>query len=197
MGMIANLVTGAGAARTIGQAAEGLSEVFVPNATKAQALAHAAQRAALEQLGDEFALERRGLFDRTVDGFNRLPRPMLAMGTLGLFVYAMAEPVGFSTRMEGLAYVPDPLWWLLGAIVSFYFGARELHYRRSPESLSPIREPVLSAWINPDRPEMAADATFTDAAMVEPAVAQTTVAEPVVAEPAAPAEPVAAGNKPE
>jgi hypothetical protein len=27
-------------------------------------------------------------------------------------------------RMEGLALVPEPLWWLMGAIVSFYFGAR-------------------------------------------------------------------------
>jgi hypothetical protein len=26
--------------------------------------------------------------------------------------------------MTGIALVPDPLWWLLGAIVSFYFGAR-------------------------------------------------------------------------
>jgi hypothetical protein len=26
--------------------------------------------------------------------------------------------------MVGLALVPEPLWWLLGAIVSFYFGAR-------------------------------------------------------------------------
>ena len=56
---------------------------------------------------------------------------MLALGTLGLFVYAMAEPAGFSTRMQGLALVPEPLWWLLGAIVSFYFGARELHHQRS------------------------------------------------------------------
>jgi len=26
--------------------------------------------------------------------------------------------------MQGLALVPEPLWWLLGAVVSFYFGAR-------------------------------------------------------------------------
>jgi hypothetical protein len=32
--------------------------------------------------------------------------------------------------MQGLAYVPEPLWWLLGAVVSFYFGARELHHYR-------------------------------------------------------------------
>ena len=33
--------------------------------------------------------------------------------------------------MQGLALVPEPLWWLLGAIVSFYFGARELHHQRT------------------------------------------------------------------
>ena len=32
--------------------------------------------------------------------------------------------------MQGLALVPEPLWWLMGAIVSFYFGAREAHYFR-------------------------------------------------------------------
>ena len=56
---------------------------------------------------------------------------MLALGTLGLFGYAMAAPAGFSTRMQGLALVPEPLWWLLGAVVSFYFGARELHHQRT------------------------------------------------------------------
>jgi hypothetical protein len=33
--------------------------------------------------------------------------------------------------MQGLQLVPEPLWWLLGAIVSFYFGARELHHQRT------------------------------------------------------------------
>jgi len=45
-------------------------------------------------------------------------------GAIGLFVVAMVDPVWFSTRMQGIALVPDPLWWLMGAIVSFYFGAR-------------------------------------------------------------------------
>jgi holin (3TMs family) len=47
-----------------------------------------------------------------------------------LFTFAMADPVAFGIRMQGLGLVPDPLWWLLGAIVSFYFGARELHHFR-------------------------------------------------------------------
>ena len=36
----------------------------------------------------------------------------------------MVEPLWFAERMQGIALVPEPLWWLLGVIVSFYFGAR-------------------------------------------------------------------------
>ncbi|MCK0166907.1 holin family protein [Jannaschia sp. S6380] len=144
------LMRGIGAIGTLGRAARDIGEVFVPNATKGQRLEHAAQRAALEQLGAEFALERRSLFDRCVDGLNRLPRPMLALGTLGLFVYAMSEPAGFSARMQGLAHVPEPLWWLLGAIVGFYFGAREMHYVRRPTPPPPLPAPRMSAWHAPE-----------------------------------------------
>ena len=99
-------------------------EVFRPNA-EAQAMRDASREAAaLTQFAAEFAVPRRGLFDRFMDGLNRLPRPMLALGTLGLFVAAMADPVWFAQRMQGVALVPEPLWWLMGAIVSFYFGAR-------------------------------------------------------------------------
>ena len=36
----------------------------------------------------------------------------------------MVNPIWFASRMQGIALVPEPLWWLMGAIVSFYFGAR-------------------------------------------------------------------------
>ena len=99
-------------------------EVFRPNA-EAQAMRDASREAAaLAQFAAEFSVPRRGFFDRFMDGLNRLPRPMLALGTLGLFVAAMADPVWFAQRMQGVALVPEPLWWLMGAIVSFYFGAR-------------------------------------------------------------------------
>lgn len=99
-------------------------EVFRGNAEAADIRDAAYRSAALAQFGGEFALERRGIFDRFVDGLNRLPRPALAMGTLGLFISAMVDPIWFAARMQGVALVPEPLWWLLGAIVSFYFGAR-------------------------------------------------------------------------
>jgi hypothetical protein len=43
----------------------------------------------------------------------------------------MVDPAGFGARMAGLNQVPEPLWWLLGAIVGFYFGAREAHHFRA------------------------------------------------------------------
>lgn len=99
-------------------------EVFRPNA-EAEAVRDAAhEAAALAQFAAEFGIERTGWFDRFIDGLNRLPRPMLAFGVLGLFVSALADPVWFAARMQGVALVPEPLWWLMGAIVSFYFGAR-------------------------------------------------------------------------
>ena len=99
-------------------------EVFRENAEAGAARSAQVQGEAMGQYGAEFAVPRQGGFDRFMDGVNRLPRPMLALGTLALFVTAMVDPLWFSERMQGIALVPEPLWWLLGVIVSFYFGAR-------------------------------------------------------------------------
>jgi len=98
-------------------------EVFRPNAEAEVGRTADYQAAALQQFGAEFN-GQRGLFDRVIDGLNRLPRPAMALGVMFLIGSAMVDPVWFASRMQGLALVPDPLWWLLGAIVSFYFGAR-------------------------------------------------------------------------
>ena len=50
----------------------------------------------------------------------------------------MIDPEAFAKRMVGLNAVPEPLWWLLGAIVAFYFGARETHYFRTRGVVSPF-----------------------------------------------------------
>ncbi len=130
MGVIGALLGADKAIAAAGDAARGVAEVFTPSATRRMELSAEAQMAALRQLGAEYQLVPDGWFDRFVNGINRLPRPMMAFGTLGLFVYAMIDPESFARRMIGLNAVPEPLWWLLGAIVGFYFGAREAHYFR-------------------------------------------------------------------
>ncbi|MCC5962070.1 MAG: holin family protein [Rhodobacteraceae bacterium] len=124
------LFGGGGKARGLGGAVTSVAEVFRPNATRRMELGHDAYKAAHASHLAEFQYGRAGWFDSFVNGLNRLPRPLLALGTLGLFTYAMAEPAGFAQRMQALAHVPEPLWWLLGAVVAFYFGAREAHHLR-------------------------------------------------------------------
>ena len=99
-------------------------QVFRENAENGAVRASTARADSLTQFASEFVHPQRGVFDRIVDGLNRLPRPALALGTIWLFVAAMERPEQFAQGMQGLALVPEPLWWLMGAIVSFYFGAR-------------------------------------------------------------------------
>lgn len=130
MGMIDRFLGVGQGVTALGSAATGMAEVFVQNATRRMELDEQAYAHAITQAGQEFLVARTGWFDGFVNGLNRLPRPLLALGTMGLFIYAMVEPGGFGLRMQGLQQVPEPLWWLLGAIVGFYFGAREAHHFR-------------------------------------------------------------------
>ena len=100
------------------------AEVFRENAEAGAQRGADAHAQAMSQFGGEFTRTGKGGFDRFMDGLNRVPRPALALGTLALFIAAMADPVWFAARMQGIALVPEPPWWLLGVIVSFYFGAR-------------------------------------------------------------------------
>ncbi len=158
MGVIEKVIGAPGAVSALGQAAKGVAEVFVPSATRKMELSAEAQMAALNQLGEEFSLAPQSWFDRLVNGLNRLPRPLLAFGTLGLFVFAMFDPVSFAQRMVGLNAVPEPLWWLLGAVVAFYFGARETHYFRNRQVTEPVvAVPVAGAAAAPDANPALAD----------------------------------------
>lgn len=118
-------------------------EVFRENAEAgAEREAHV-QMQALSQFATEFSRSDRSAFDQFIDGINRIPRPAMALGTLGLFVAAMVDPVWFASRMEGITLVPEPLWWLLGAIVSFYFGAR--HQQKGQEFQRSVADIVSRA----------------------------------------------------
>ena len=100
------------------------AEVFRANAEEEAERSQQLRIEALKQFAREYESKNDTPFNRFMDGVNRLPRPALALGTLGLFLAAMIDPIWFAARMQGIALVPEPLWWLLGVVVSFYFGAR-------------------------------------------------------------------------
>ncbi|MGZ3216424.1 holin family protein [Paracoccus sp. T5] len=165
MGLIDRFIGVAPTVTALGSAATGMAEVFTQNATRRMELDEEAYARAIGQHGQEFAQPANGWFDGLVNGLNRLPRPLLALGTMALFIYAMIEPVGFGLRMEGLQAVPEPLWWLMGAIVGFYFGAREAHYFR--HRVWPDRKATGDAASSPasattPRPVVLPDDDFAD-----------------------------------
>jgi hypothetical protein len=112
--------------------AKAMVEVFTPNAEREAERAHDERMAvseqdlaALRQFAAEFhARERRTWWDALVDGLNRLPRPLLTLGVLGLFLLAPLDPVRFLALAKAYELMPDGFWALLSVIVAFYFGGR-------------------------------------------------------------------------
>ena len=104
--------------------ATNLIEVFKENSEASAVRDAHLRQATLAQFQQEFRASPPSRFNSFMDGVNRIPRPTLALGTIALFACAMFEPKWFTERMQGLAYVPEPMWWLMGVVVSFYFGAR-------------------------------------------------------------------------
>lgn len=141
-------------------------------------------------LAAEATAPRGATYDRIVDGLNRLPRPLMVLGSMALFGYGVADPAGFAQRMDGLRQMPDQLWWLLGAVVSLFFGAREAHHFRLKKAME-----VLF----PDDPATENAATEPKKAGAENPIAATSFPSPAPAapEPAAPPAVAARGTAPD
>lgn len=85
------------------------------------------QMAVLDQYAAEFqGPERLGGWNSFVDGLNRLVRPLMTFGTIGLFVWCAFDPISFTVAMTALQAVPEMLWYILLSIVAFWFGGRVL-----------------------------------------------------------------------
>lgn len=112
--------------------AKELVEVFKPNAENQAKRVHKERMelsrqdlASLEQFAAEFKSKRTSTaWDSFVDGLNRLPRPLITLGIVGLFVLAPADPIRFLEIARAYQIMPDGFWALLSIIIAFYFGGR-------------------------------------------------------------------------
>ena len=95
MGLMNRLLGVGEASVAVGSAVENVAEVFTVNKTKAELARKAQSMATLDQYASEFSLSSVRCFDSFINGLNRLPRPIMALGTVGLFVFAMANPDAF------------------------------------------------------------------------------------------------------
>ncbi len=89
----------------------------------------------------------RAAYDRLLDAVNRLPRPLMVLGSLALLGSALVAPDWFQARMDALSDMPEALWWIIGAVLSLHFGGRyqerSLEARR--EAVPPVALPEASA----------------------------------------------------
>lgn len=99
------------------------------NKEKREQAEHSENMSILGQFANEFKDGNRTWFDSLIDGLNRLPRPFLALGVLGLLAFAPYDPVKFAEIMNVYQLVPPWLAALFAVIVGFYFGARHLEKR--------------------------------------------------------------------
>ena len=146
MGLISWVLGGGAkqAAAAVGQVAG----VFKPNAEASETRGHAYDWAALAQYTAEFAHPRRGWFDGLVDGLNRLVRPAITFGLLGILPAVVIWPEG-----AALALLPAGYWALVTVIIGFYFGGRmqlkaqdfqksvQSAANRAPEVIANIKRP--------------------------------------------------------
>ena len=128
MGFFSDLNPVTGLVKGIGNAVSGVAKVFVGDKSARDSQDSASNMATLNQFAAEFG-RGKTWFDSLIDGINRLPRPFLALGVLGLLVWAPMDPLGFASAMNAYALVPDWLAMLFAVIVGFYFGARHLEQR--------------------------------------------------------------------
>lgn len=99
-------------------------EVFRPNAEAADQRSHDLDSAALAQLGAEFQAQDKGWFNSFMDGVNRLPRPLMVMGIFGVLVWTPYDPIGSAQVFTAWSLIPVEFWYIILAIVTFYFGGR-------------------------------------------------------------------------
>lgn len=119
------------ALNAVGNTVVKVAGAFKPNAEAQAARDETARAAALAQFAAEFQRPKSTWFDSLMDGINRLPRPIMALGVIGMFTYAFIDPIGFSSKMQAITLIPDPLWQILMGITGFYFVLRHFDKGRA------------------------------------------------------------------
>lgn len=82
-----------------------------------------ASSAVYKQFANEFG-HGKTWWDSLIDGLNRLPRPIMTFGTIWIFYFAVSDPVNFAISARALSAMPKEGWYILGAVVTFWFAAK-------------------------------------------------------------------------
>ena len=101
-----------------------ISGQFIAPADRKREMNHELDLAIMKSFDTYLSSEPKSWYERVIKAANMAPRPALALGTIGLFVYAFVDPVNFAIAIAGIANIPIGLWTLLTTISGFYFIGR-------------------------------------------------------------------------
>jgi len=101
----------------------GLWKTVFGDKDKTNNYAHTEKMAVYDQFAKEFG-NSKTWWDSLIDGLNRLPRPIMTFGIVWLFYYCITQPEDFTVSATALQAMPEPGWWLLGIIITFWFGGK-------------------------------------------------------------------------
>lgn len=82
-----------------------------------------ARSAVYQQFASEFG-HSKTWWDSMIDGINRLPRPIMTFGTIYIFWLCWSDPVTFMQGATALQAMPKEGWYILAAVVTFWFAAK-------------------------------------------------------------------------
>ena len=120
-----------------------IAEVFKGNKkdrdTAASANEHDEGVAVRRQFETEFSYTaaNRNWFDIMMDGINRIPRPLFAISVWGIFVWCALAPENFARSMVALKLMPEYMWYLCSAVITFFFGSRVYDKTNTPSTAVP------------------------------------------------------------
>ncbi len=129
---------------------------------RAVAAAQDAHEQSLGALAEKYVDRPTPGFRSFLDSLNNLPGPVVVVSTTAMLGFAVLDPAGFAARMNGLNQVPEPLWWVMGGLVSFYFGAREMRFVRGRAVAEALAASVTPVSVTEGEPAPSAGGDFAD-----------------------------------
>ena len=116
---------------TVGDTVVNVKKTFTGSKADQDLYAHEQFISGLEGYSKEFTNRaNRTWWDSLWDGVNRMPRPLIVVAIFWYFSLSYRNPEEFQVLNLALDTVPERMWWIMSAVVSFYFVAREFQKGR-------------------------------------------------------------------
>jgi len=138
-----------GGAQAVGNTVTQVAGAFRPNAENEAQRAADARTAAMGQLAAEFGAPGGGIIRSVANGLNSLVRPLLVLLIFWPIIETRTDPETAAKTWAALAIVPESYWWLVGAVVTFYFGGRMQVKSLSAKTMQAAAQAAAALAVSP------------------------------------------------